>query len=29
MMQEWADYLDALKVNPSVQSNNSIPDTAF
>jgi hypothetical protein len=29
MMQEWADYLDALKVNPSVQSNSSIPDTAF
>tara|TARA_B100000795_G_C22709340_1_gene402893 strand:+ start:240 stop:452 length:213 start_codon:yes stop_codon:yes gene_type:complete len=28
MMQEWADHLDALKVNPSVQSNISIPDTA-
>jgi integrase len=29
MMQEWAGHLDALKVNPSVQSNSSIPDTAF
>ena len=29
MMREWADHLDALKVNPSVQSNSSIPDAAF
>jgi hypothetical protein len=29
MMTEWADHLDALKVNPSAQSNSSIPDTAF
>jgi hypothetical protein len=29
MMQEWADYLDIIKVNPSVQSNSSIPDAAF
>ena len=29
MMQEWANHLDALKVNPSGQSNISIPDTVF